>query len=244
VRQVLAVVGACGLLLLVLRLATVGAESATSFGLVRLPSPTPSPAEECASFARFWMDISGDGPDAVAAVSTCRHDASGAWMVSQAGRTLGRRDATRARDIRAQLAGLETMLPVDLRHALAGLHDLTTAPESDRTWVDLESAEIRDRYARTLETYLQDPAHRKLAAYVAWVVARRDAAVATFLEGCAAYSRVRGLCDRVVRAVDAGLAPWPWELSDDLLLAEYLAQRPERDDRPSPVDATPSPTAD
>jgi hypothetical protein len=244
VRQVLAVVGACGLLLLVLRLATVGADSATNFGLVRLPTLTPSPAEACASFARFWIDLSGSEPNAVSAVSRCRRDGTGAWFVPQTVGALSHRDAARAQDIRFQMAGLETALPTDLRRALADLQNLTATPEGDPTPLDLGDGEIRDRYTRTLETYLQDPAHRKLASYVAWVVARRDAAVATFLDGCAAYPRMSGICDGVVRSTGAGLAPWPWELGDEQLVAEYLVQRPQRDEGSSPADATASPPAD
>src|SRR5215211_4288936 len=181
-RQVLAIVGSCALLLLVLRLSTIGADSATSIGL--LPQPTPSPAEECASFARFWMEVAQTGPGDVEAVTRCRRDASGAWIPAQAGGELSRRDATRARDIKAQLAGLEAALPADLRLALAELRN----PVVMESMNDVDPrVEIGPRYTEELETYLRDPAHRKLAAFAAWLVARRDAAIATFLKGCQAF---------------------------------------------------------
>jgi hypothetical protein len=230
------------LLLLVLRLATIGAESATSVSY-GLPSPTPSFAEECAYFARFWIDISGSEPDIVSAVSRCRRDVSGAWVEAQADGDLGRRDAARARDIKTQLAGLAAVLPANLRRALVDLQNSVVEPSSSMHRVDL-AAETGPQYTQELEAYLQDPAHRKLAAYVAWVIARRDAAVATFLEGCAAYPRMSGICNGVGRAVGAGLAPWPWELNDDLLLAEYLAHRPQRDAQLSSADTPPSQSAD
>ena len=110
-RQDLVIVGSCVVLLLVLRLATIGGDSATSFGLVRLPNPTPSPSEECAAFARMWMDSSGSGPGAVTAVSHCRRDASGDWVLAQDARELSFRDAARAASIKGQLARLEATLP-------------------------------------------------------------------------------------------------------------------------------------
>ncbi len=88
-HQFLAIVSTCVLVILVLRLATIGADSATTIdaaighNIDYLPNPIPSSAEECASFAQFWMDISKGGPDAVAAVSHCRRDASGAWILAQ-----------------------------------------------------------------------------------------------------------------------------------------------------------------
>jgi hypothetical protein len=242
VRQVSAVVGSCAVLLLVLRLGTIGADSETTFGLVRLPSPTPSPGEVCKSFAQFWMEISGDGPDAVAAVSRCRQEANGGWRLPQAGRAASRRDAARASEIQSQLAGLNTMLPADLRRSLAGLQVLVATPESGRAPLD-PGEEIRTEYTRILHNYLQDPAHRKLAAYVAWVVDRRDAAVATFLEGCSNYPRVGSMCDEVARSVGGGLLPWPWELRDNQLVAEYVARRPERGERALSADPLPSPSA-
>jgi hypothetical protein len=240
VRQVLAIVGSCVLLLLLLRFATTGADSATSVSYY-LPSPTPSPDEECAAFARFWIDISQDDPDGVSAVSRCRRDAdSGAWIEPLADDELNRRDEARIRDIKTQLADLETVLPVDLRRALA---DLQNPIEPSMHRVDL-GAELGPQYMQELENYLQDPTHRKLATYVAWVVARRDAAVATFLEGCAAYPRMNGICNGVGRAVGAGQAPWPWQLNDDLILAEYLAHRPQRDAQILSTEPAPSPGAD
>jgi hypothetical protein len=237
-RQILAVIGWCVLLLLVLRLATVGADSATSIvradgRLVRLPSPTPSPAEECASFAQFWMDVSGRGPDDVAAVSHCRRDASGAWVLAQDIPEPSLPDTTRAATIKAQLAGLESTLPAKLRHALADIYDPVAKPGTGHVRQDPGVAEINARYAQELWAYLQDPAHRDLADYAAWLTARRDAAVAAFSHGCKTYPRMRETCDRLARTVGPGRAPWPWDLDDDLLLAEYLA-RSQEESAPSP----------
>ena len=223
-RQVLAVVGSCVLLLLVLRLATIGGESATSFGLVRLPSPTPSPAEACAAFARVWMDLSGSGPDAVAAVSRCRRDASGAWVPASEAPRPGFRDAALVNAITTQLTGLKATIPDDLRRALADIEETVATPGSGYVPVDAQTEEINRQYARQLEAYLQDPAHRELAAYAAWLMARREAAVTAFQNGCAAYPRMRATCASLARAVGAGWAPWPWELGDEQLLTEYLAQ--------------------
>ena len=237
-RQILAVIGSCVLLLLVLRLATVGADSATSIvradgRLVRLPSPTPSPAEECASFAQFWMDVSGRGPDDVAAVSHCRRDASGAWVLAQDIPEPSLPDTTRAATIKAQLAGLESTLPAKLRHALADIYDPVAKPGTGHVRQDPGVAEINARYAQELWAYLQDPAHRDLADYAAWLTARRDAAVAAFSHGCKTYPRMRETCDHLARSVGPGGAPWPWDLDDDLLLAEYLA-RSQEESAPSP----------
>jgi hypothetical protein len=227
VRQVLAIVGSCVVLLIVLRLATIGGDSAMSFGLVRLPNPTPSPSEECAAFARMWMDLSGSGPGAVTAVSRCRRDASGEWVLAQDAAEPSLRDAARAASIEGQLARLEATFPSELRRALADIEETVATPGSGHIPVNSQSEEINRQYGRRLETYLQDPAHRDLAAYVAWLVARRDAAVTTFVHGCEAYPRMRETCAGLARSVGAGWAPWPWDLGDDLLLGEYLAQLPE-----------------
>ena len=226
-RQVLAVVGSCVLLLLVLRLATIGGESATSFGLVRLPNATPSPSEECAAFAQVWMDLSGGGPGAVTAVSRCRRDASGAWVLEQHPSEPRLRSAAPVATIEAQLARLEASLPGDLRRALADIQETVGTPGSGHVPVNAQTEEINRQYAWWLEAYLKDPAHQKLADYVAWLVARRDAAVATFIHGCEAYPRMNETCARLARSVGAGWAPWPWDLGAELLLGEYLAQFPE-----------------
>jgi len=238
-RQVLAIVGSCALLLLVLRLSTIGADSATNIGV--LPDPTPSSAEECASFARFWIEIAETGPEDVAAVSRCRRDTSGAWVLAEAEAELSQRDAAQARDIKDQLTEFEAALPADLRLALAELG--TPVVKEFASDVDPRT-EISPRYTDEFEAYLRDPAHRRLAKFVAWDVARRDAAMAAFLEGCAAYPRMNSLCAGVVDGLGRGLAPWSWDLDDDLLLAEYLAHRPPRDERPSPAVKPPSPIAD
>jgi hypothetical protein len=226
-RQVLTIVGSCVLLLLVLRFATIGGNSATSFGLVRLPSPTPSPSEECTAFAQVWMDLSGGGPGAVTAVSRCRRDASGAWVLAQDAGEPRLRSAARFASIKAQLAGLKATLPSDLRRALADIEQSVVTPGSSDVPVDAQTEETNRQYAWRLEVYLQDPAHRDLAAYVAWLVARRDAAVGAFIHGCEAYPRMSETCARLARSVGAGLAPWPWDLIDELLLGEYLAQFPK-----------------
>jgi hypothetical protein len=227
VRQVLAIVGSCVLLLVVLRLATIGGESATSFGLVRLPSPTPSPREECAAFAQVWIGLSGGGPGEVTAVSRCRRDGSGAWVPAQDAGEPRLRSAARAASINLQLARLQATLPGDLRGALADIEETVATPGIDHVPVDARTEEINRQYAWRLEAYLEDPAHRELAAYVAWIVARRDAAVAAFIHGCGSYPRMNQTCARLARSVGAGWAPWPWDLGDDLLLGEYLAQFPE-----------------
>ena len=227
VRQVLAIVGSCVLLLLVLRLATIGGESATSFGLVRLPSPTPSAFEECAAFAQVWIDLSGAGPGGVTAVSRCRRDASGAWVLAQDAGEPRLRSAARATSIKTQLARLQATLPGDLRRALAEVEETVATPGSGSIPVDAQTEEINRQYASRLEAYLEDPAHRELAAYVAWLVARREAAVAAFIHGCGSYPRMNETCARLARSVGAGWAPWPWDLGDELLLGEFLAQVPE-----------------
>lgn len=229
-RQILVVIGSCALLLLVLRLATIGADSATSVGraiehnLILLPSPTPSPAEECASFAQFWMDVSGRGPDDVAAVSHCRRDASGAWALAQGVPGPSLPDTTRAATIKVQLDGLESSLPTRLRHVLADIYDPVAKPGTGHVRQDPRLVEINARYARVLSAYLQDPAHQDLAAYAAWLMARRDAAVAAFSQGCKTYPRMRETCDYLARTIGPGRAPWPWDLNEDLFLAEYLAR--------------------
>jgi hypothetical protein len=227
VRQVMAIAGSCVLLLLVLRLATIGGDSATSFGLVRLPSPTPSPSEECAAFAQVWIDLSGSGPGAVTGVSRCRRDASGAWVLAQEASEPRLLSTARAVSIKVQLARLEATLPNDLRRALANIERTVATPGSGHVPVDAQTEEINRQYARQLETYLQEPAHRDLAAYAGWLVARRDAAVATFLHGCEAYPRMSETCAHLARSIGAGWAPWPWDLGDKLLLDEYLARVPE-----------------
>jgi hypothetical protein len=243
VRQILAIVGSCVLLVLVLRLAVVGADSATSVGLDKLPIATPSAAQECASFAQFWMDVSGTGPDAVASVSRCRRDTSGAWVSAEVtGKTdieLSSHNAARADDIKSQLTSFEAGLPKKLRGTLADIRSVQMNPGAasarSRERMDREAAEVSSQYTQELRTYLRDPAHRELATYAAWVVARRDSALATFQEGCEAYPRMDGTCINLVRAVGADLALWPWDLDDDLLLAEYLAQHPEPNQPPSPI---------
>jgi hypothetical protein len=227
VRQILITASSCVALLLILRLATIGGDSSTSFGLVRLPNPTPSPSEECAAFARIWMDLSGSGPGAVTAVSRCRRDASGAWLLAQDAREPSLRDAARAASINVQLARFEATLPSELRRALADIAETVATPGSGHVPVDAQTEEINRQYGRWLETYLQEPAHRDLAAYAAWLVTRRDAAVETFVHGCEAYPRMSETCARLARSVGAGWAPWPWDLGDDLALGEYLAQVPE-----------------
>jgi hypothetical protein len=188
------------------------------------------PAEECASFAQFWMNVSGAGPETVAAVSRCRLDASGAWIHAPTEVGLSRGDVARVRDIKAQLTGFEAELPAELHRDLADIHNPIATPSMSR--VDPRDT-VAPRYKRELKKYLKDPAHRELAAYAAWLVARRDAAVATFLEGCHAYHpRMSDRCARLVHTIGADLAPWPWDLDDDLLLAEYLAQRAELSDEP------------
>lgn len=231
VRQILVVIGACVLLLLGLRLATVGGESTASFGLVRLPSPTPSPAEACAAFAQVWMDLSGSGPDTVAAVSRCRRGASGAWVPVPDAPSPRFRDAPLANAITTQLAGLETALPPDLQRQIADVYDPVATPGSGNVRVDARTEEINRQYARQLEVYLRDPAHRELATYVAWLMARKEAAVMTFRDGCATYARMRAICANLAQAVGAGWVPWPWELGDERLLTEYLAQLAEPDEQ-------------
>jgi hypothetical protein len=125
------------------------------------------------------------------------------------------------------LIGLETGFPVKLRRALADIY------------IDWSRY-----YEAQLQTYLRDPAHHKLAAYIVWLLARRDAAVATFMEGCGAYPRMSSWCAELVTELGARSTPWPQDLNDDLLITEYLAERQQRDERPFPAHEGPSPDAD
>lgn len=137
------------------------------------------------------------------------------------------RSAAPVATIEARLARLEDSLPGDLRRALADIQETGGTPGSGHVPVNAQTEEINRQYAWWLEAYLKDPAHRDLADYAAWLMARRDAAVAAFSHGCTTYPRMREPCDHLARSVGPGGAPWPWDLDDDRLLAAYLARSQE-----------------
>jgi hypothetical protein len=97
-------------------------------------------------------------------------------------------------------------------------------PGTDRNQEGLNFLAINRAYAAALQPYLEHPAYRDLASYVNWLVERHEAAVTAFEEGCNARPRMSEVCTRVADSVQRDWIPWPWDLGDDVLLAEYLAQ--------------------
>ncbi len=228
-RQVVAVLASCVVLLLALRLVTMAHAPLAVRGL---SSATPSPAEECAAFARFWMDTSDTGPDTVAAVSRCRQDASGAWILPDETSSRSASTAPLARTITWQLAGLETFLSPGLRRDVADAYDPVGQPVTSQAKTGKQFEATNHRYALLLRIYVHTPAHRELAAYLTWQTARRQAAVTAFRDGCANHPAMVVTCTSVAASIGAELAPWPWELRDEMLLGEYVDQTPHRHDLP------------
>jgi hypothetical protein len=241
VRQVLVVIGFCLLVVLSLPLISRGHDSTTSAGLERLslleggshpfvpaviPSPTPSTAEECSNLAQFWEDVPGRGVEDVAIVSRCRLAADGGWFQAAGEIPAGSSNSTLGRSIQAQLHDFYTSLPRSVRSAILNGHDPVMGPGTNRNEEGRNFLETNRAYAAALQPYLEHPAYSDLEGYVAWLVERHDGAMTAFLRGCEAHPRMSGVCRLVAESVRRDWVPWPWDLSDAGLLAEYLAQVP------------------
>ena len=231
------VVGACVVLVVALRLISGGGESASGPGPVRLPAPTPTADELCQLFARYWtVETGGEVPaEAVAAISDCRQDTSGAWFQASGpddprlagGPVLSDDERARTAGLRGeitdQLDALLAGLPESLRRSLDGLYDPVGRPGSGHLRDGQRITQVRTSYERFVRRYLADPGHQAIADYVVWLTAWRAAAFDHIRLACREGQPLVTGCSAMATALAIGSVPWPWDLRDPLALDAYLA---------------------
>ncbi len=199
------------------------------------PSPAPNRAEDraCARVAREWADRHGLDDEGIAVLSGCRQDAGGEWFLPTGpddprlpgGPVLSapeeQRTADLLRRIETQLAGLPATMPPWMVERLEELYDPINHAVTGHLDPDAALAGFQDQYAAVLVSYLRDPANRALADHVWWWASRREAAFPQ--SECTRRALPPPVCGAVVSMLRINLPPFPWDLADPLVLADYLA---------------------
>ena len=228
------------------------ADSAVQLDDVVLKTDSVSGEEGCSNFAGFWMVDSGAHVpgDAIAGLSNCRMDDRGVWFVPTSaddprlpdtGRLSVAEQALVApleQQLHHDLDDLDSTLPRSLKESLKANYSADNQPvfgHTRRGRTDLGAK--RARYIRVTQAYLVSPDRVVLADYAGWIMARRNLATGQFETACHANPDLQFLlraCDGVRNEFAVGFIPLYWELTDPVLIEEYLVYR-ARSGKPIPV---------
>jgi hypothetical protein len=218
-----------------------GSPSAAQRDSVALPISEISPDEGCANFARYWTDESGLGVrvEAIEGLTNCRLSPASRWFVPDGAddprlterSVLTRAEAERADTLRAlimdDLSALDVRLPNSLIEALTSNYADENMPVFGHTKRGRTDFGVKHaRYQRIAQAFLLSPSRIELANYVGWVMERKSVAVGDFEAACSADPDTGYLlraCAGMRREFGAGSISIYWELSDPVLIEEYLA---------------------
>ena len=256
-RVLLTMALVCAMLIGGLSIIARGSPSAAQYESVALPIPDVTPDEGCGNFATFWTEGSGlEVPvEAVEGITNCRLSTDRQWFVPDGADDPRLADrSVLTVDERAQVATLHDLLREDLRALGARLPDsLTETLTANYTEENLpvfghtkrgrtDFGVKHARYQRIAQAFLLSPSRSVLADYVGWVMERRSNAVGQFEAACSADPDTAYLlraCAGMRREFLVSSIPIYWELTDPVLIEEYLASS-VRAGVPLPI---PSPTA-
>ena len=219
------------------------ADSAVQQEQVALPVIQADGPEGCTNFANYWMDDGGVNITAeiVMNLTNCRLDSEGNWFVPS-GETDPRLtpesaltaeedaavDALR-NQIYSDIAALENELPRSLQESLKANYDSVNQPVFGHTRKGTGPlGDKRTRYIRISRAFLNAPENAALAEYVAWAMDRKQAASDEFQAACSATPDLQFIaraCIGVPGEFQVGYIPLVWDLSDPVLIQEYLIAR-------------------
>lgn len=230
----------CALLLVGATFIAAESPSASSSNPDVLPTPDVGLDDACTNFGVFWTRTGPVvvPPEAVEAVSNCRVAGDGSWFVAtgiddarlRPGTTLTdtERAATEAErtQLEAAIDAFDASIPASIEADLEGVYDSFARPVWGNLREGVGRERARDRYKRYAEAYLLDPDHVQLADYAAWLMEQRIDGYAQFAAACEdGRAVVAFACERLERALEIRIVPWPWELANQLHIDEYLADR-------------------
>lgn len=241
-RDALIFVVVCGVSLALVGLLWLLARDADSAGTsgpieqVALPNYTAD--EVCQNWAGYWIDASGvdPPPEVLERMSNCRQTNAGAWIAAESGAEAGLvrpvvlSDAQRSRvaplesAIRVQIRSFFDTMSPDLQNGLGRIYD----PDAKGVTPHIRDGEpigtVRRLHGEEMNAFIGRPGNEELAAYVAWAMAERQAAFATFREACLApgLTYLVRTCDGTGDWLSVAHIPWYWDLGSPLLLDRYL----------------------
>lgn len=213
-----------------------------------------TPDAGCANFGSYWTLGSGvDVPvTALEGLTNCRLSDAGEWFVpdgeedpqlSDRSRLTAKEEAL-VDSMRSylidDLAALEAQLPRSLKEALEANYvdeNLPVFGHTSRVSTKPTFSVKHARYQRITQAFLLSPSRVELAVYVGWVMERRSTAVGQFEAACVADPDTEYLlraCAGMRREFGVSSIPIYWELTDPVLIEEYLAWS-ARSDRSLPT---------
>lgn len=199
--------------------------------------------EGCSNFALFWTVESGVNVpvESISDLTNCRLSPDGAWFVPASATDSRLPESSRLTeqeqvlvaalesDLLADLDALIETVPTSLKDSLLLNFDEDNEPvfgHNKRGRTDLGAK--RSRYIRIAQAYLISPDRTTLAEYVGWVMQRRDAAMSQFETSCYAELELQFVwraCDGMRAEFAVAFIPFYWDLSDPVLLQDYLIYR-------------------
>jgi hypothetical protein len=210
---------------------------------VALPVVTVSGDVGCSNFTSFWGSDSGVNvpADSVIGLTNCRVDSQGKWFVPTgahdprltAADTLTPDERRAVDPLREQLENdldsLTAVVPKSLTEGLKANFDPINQPVYGHTRRNAPTiVDKRSRYIRIARAMMVSPDRDVLAEYVGWATNRREAAAANFVAACHASTDFKYLwraCDGVPAEFQAGYMPLLWDLTDPVLIQDYLIYR-------------------
>lgn len=242
-QRFLMVAAVCVALIGGLALVSLGAPSSAQRDRVALRTPVITLDEGCTNFARFWTVESGVHVplEAIEGLSNCRLSEAGSWFVpdgvndprltARSGLTAG--EEAMVASLRAllieDLNALEDQLPGFLKESLEVNYADENLPVFGHTVRGRTDFTVkRNRYQRITQAFLLSPERIELAEYVGWVMERRSLAIAQFETACSADPDLRFLlraCFGMRGEFNVAAIPILWDLTDPVLLREYLVAR-------------------
>lgn len=231
------------------------ADSAVQQDEVALPVIQLDGESGCTNFAGFWMDPAGANVPAevIATLSNCRQDADGNWFVPENSSdprltpesVLTDEEIVATAALRGQLYddidALGDAIPRSLQEGFKANYDSVNQPVFGHTRKGAAPlGDKRTRYVRIARAFLADPDHAALAGYVAWAMDRKQAASDAFQAACGSSADLQFLaraCSGIPGEFQVGYIPLIWDLSDPVLIQEYLIER-ARSGEPLPAGTT------
>ena len=223
----------------VLYLVARGADSAGTSGLVTdVPTPDISASEACQNWADYWMRESGVGVPAevLEQISNCRETTEGTWIVPTGAddpriarpvSLSAEEDASTAQlrnDIQSQVSRMSGNLPDNVRKGMNGLHSSVADGVVGNIKPGAFVGPTRGAYSDYLTGLADQPQYTALVAYIRWVIDERQAAYDQLAQACAKpdLGYLNKICGGARDALSIDFAPWPWDLTNGLMLEPYL----------------------
>jgi hypothetical protein len=191
---------------------------------------TEDGGRDCAKLASDWRELIPLTDEGFAVLSGCRKDNSGSWRLPAGpddlhfpnSPILSQEEKRSSMAIRQMighdLGAFVPLLPQWMNDKIESFYSPVKRPGYGHFDPGAVTAGFQNQYAEALVNYLQDPNRIWTARYTAWWWDRRQAAIPP--TWCAATSQI--VCASIRNIVGASAVPWPWDLQDDLTLAEFV----------------------